>query len=161
MELGARVCLPQRARCDACPLAADCQALREGKVETLPRAKPKKAPRAVKLVALAALDDRGRVWLQRGAGELFGGLWGLPTADGDQRREASSLALGLGLSGTLAARSRASLRHVLTHRVLDVRLFVMRDTRGPDSAALRPVALGDLSQLGTSTLTRKLLEQVG
>jgi A/G-specific adenine glycosylase len=161
MELGARVCLPQRARCDACPLAQECRALREDKVDALPVAKPKLAPRAVQLVALAALDAQRRVWLQRGEGDLFGGLWGLPSTEGERRSEVSALAERLGFDGTLAMRSRASLRHVLTHRVLEVRLYVMRDACGRKSATLQPVALSELNRFGTSTLTRKLLERVG
>jgi len=36
MELGATVCLPRNPLCPACPLAAQCQALREGTVAQLP-----------------------------------------------------------------------------------------------------------------------------
>ncbi|HEX6240017.1 MAG TPA: hypothetical protein VFZ61_03960, partial [Polyangiales bacterium] len=78
-----------------------------------------------------------------------------------RRGEASALAESVGLSGALSARKSASLQHVLTHRVLDVRLFVMRDAVGPNSGALKPVDLDQLDRLGTSTLTRKLLAHIG
>jgi A/G-specific adenine glycosylase len=157
MELGARVCLPQRPRCGECPLAEACRARLEGLTETLPVAKPKLAPKPVALVALAAFAEDGSVWLQRGEQDLFGGLWSLPSAEGETRAVAVQLAQSNGLTGKLAARAQGSLKHVLTHRVLNVRVFVLRGAEGAGSATLKPVKLGQLDRLGTATLTRKLL----
>jgi A/G-specific adenine glycosylase len=157
MELGARVCLPVQPRCQECPLAPHCRARAEERTDTLPVAKPKKAPKAVTLLALAAFDEDGRVWLQRGEADLFGGLWSLPSGPGETRAQAGALARELGLSGSLAARAQGPLKHVLTHRILTVRLFVLEGAAGPRSGALKPVHPAELDQLGTSTLTRKLL----
>lgn len=161
MELGARVCTPLKPRCDACPLAEDCRARAAGLAETLPLQKAKKAPKAVSLVALAAFDDAGRVWLTRGEGNLFGGLWGLPSHEGTTRAQAGALAEAAGLTGKLGARAQGRLTHVLTHRVFDVRLFVLHEAHGTRSAAQKPVHPNELATLGTATLTRKLLALTG
>ena len=95
--------------------------------------------------------------LQRGEADLFGGLWSLPSGPGETRAQAGALARELGLRGSLAARAQGPLRHVLTHRILTVRLFVLEGAAGPRSSALKPVHPTELAQLGTSTLTRKLL----
>jgi A/G-specific adenine glycosylase len=161
MELGARVCLPQRPRCAECPLAEHCQARADGRAESLPVVPPKKPPKPVNLVALAAFDDAGRVWLQRGEENLFGGLWSLPSVEGSTRASVVELAPTTALEGVLSRRAVGELKHVLTHRVLSVRVYVQRAASGVRSAALKPVALSEIGRLGTATLTRKLLALAG
>ncbi|MBL8748624.1 MAG: A/G-specific adenine glycosylase [Planctomycetes bacterium] len=59
MELGALVCTPSSPRCGACPLAADCVALRSALVETLPvRKKPRAAVEVTARVVFAVRGDR-------------------------------------------------------------------------------------------------------
>ena len=50
MELGATVCTPRAPRCDACPLAAECEARARGRVDVLP---PVPKRRAVERIARA------------------------------------------------------------------------------------------------------------
>jgi A/G-specific adenine glycosylase len=157
MELGATVCTPQNARCAACPLAACCRARREGRVHELPVPAPKKAPRAVSLVALLAFDRKRRVFLQRGEGTLFGGLWGVPMREGDASETVQALAGELGLLGRLDSAPRGRVKHVLTHRVFDVQVFGMRDARGGKREDLRAVSETEMAELGIASLTRKLL----
>lgn len=57
MELGALVCTPTSPRCAACPLAADCVALRNGLVDALPVRKKPRAP--VDVTARMVLTVRG------------------------------------------------------------------------------------------------------
>ncbi|HET9762650.1 MAG TPA: A/G-specific adenine glycosylase, partial [Casimicrobiaceae bacterium] len=42
MDLGATLCLRRRPRCEACPVATDCVARNEGRIESLPMPRPKK-----------------------------------------------------------------------------------------------------------------------
>ncbi len=79
MELGAMVCLPNgRPKCQACPLAASCAALKENAIDKLPARTPKKERRAeARTVFLLREKDRTAV-LKRPSGGLLGGLWELP-----------------------------------------------------------------------------------
>jgi A/G-specific adenine glycosylase len=157
MELGACVCLPQNARCEACPLAEACAARRHGRVGELPVPAPKKAARPVQLVALLARDASERVYLQRGRGNLFGGLWGVPMREGAGADTARALAKELGLSGKWDAAPCGRVKHVLTHRVFDVEQFALRKACARAQEDLRAVAVHELGALGIASLTKKLL----
>jgi len=157
MELGACVCLPQNARCLLCPLMKECEARRAGRVAELPVPAAKKAPRPVQLVALLARDDEQRVYLQRGQGNLFGGLWGVPMREGAGVETAHALAEELGLKGKWDAAPCGRVKHVLTHRVFDVEQFALRKARVGKGADLRAVAEDELGTLGIASLTKKLL----
>jgi A/G-specific adenine glycosylase len=169
MELGATVCTKHDPGCTACPLRPHCRAHAEGTARLLPRAQPKHKPRPTALVALLATRGHGReleLWLARGEGTLFGGLWNLPMADGSGRRAAAALLTRSGLHGRLARRAHACIEHVLTHRKLDVELWRVAippaPARTPSSSrapapALAPVPLSRLGALGISQLTRKAL----
>jgi A/G-specific adenine glycosylase len=161
MELGATVCTPLGARCESCPLAQTCVARREGRVSELPVAAPKKAPKPVQLVALAARDAAGALWLVRGEGSLFGGLWGCPLQEGTGRAEAERLAETHGLRGKLAPKAAGSITHVLTHRALSVEVFRMAEAKAALHDSLRCVQEEALSSLGIAKLTRKILACAG
>jgi A/G-specific adenine glycosylase len=168
MELGATLCAKQSPRCARCPVRAHCAARAGGREGALPVVPPKRAPRAVELVALVALvPARARgaepsVVLARGEGSLFGGLWNLPACEGEGRAAARALCEQLGVRGELDARPAAAVEHVLTHRKLDVRLWrVDAAALASDAAGLRAVPLGGLSALGVSRLTHKALDALG
>ncbi len=153
MELGARVCTPTSPRCDDCPISR-CVARDTGKQSSLPVPRPKKAPKRVALCAVVA--RRGdRVALTKRAGALFGGLHGVPTAEGETRAEARAALKEAEVSARLGKEPVARLEHVLTHRRLDVRVW--RAT-GARSVAARLFSVEELSQVGISSLTRKILD---
>ncbi len=156
MELGARVCMPLKALCESCPVASACSARKQGRVLELPVAAPKKAPKAVQLVALVA-ESREGTWLVRGEGSLFGGLWGCPTGEGEGRELAQALASRHGLRGKLASEPAGRVEHVLTHRALSVQVYRMSAARGSESTDLRCVSSEGLAALGIAKLTRKIL----
>ena len=78
MDLGATVCTRARPRCESCPVAGECVARREDRVQALP------APRARKALPLRRATwfvylHRGRVLLERRPSRgLWGGLWAFP-----------------------------------------------------------------------------------
>jgi A/G-specific adenine glycosylase len=78
MDLGATVCLRQSPRCDACPVARDCVARRQGRIEELPAPRPKKTlPR--RTVSVLLLERYNEVLLEkRPAIGIWAGLWSLP-----------------------------------------------------------------------------------
>jgi A/G-specific adenine glycosylase len=88
MELGALVCTPREPRCPECPLASDCEALRQGRVSELP-VKTKRAPTPHHDVAVGVIWREGRVLIaRRPVTVMLGGLWELP---GGKRRPRESL----------------------------------------------------------------------
>ena len=163
MELGATVCTPAGARCDACPIARACVARREGRTEELPVPRARKAPLPVALVAVVATSGRPpRTWLQRVDGALFGGLWAPPTAEGDDRAAARRALAEAGLCASLEHRARAEIEHVLSHRRLTVRVFAAARARPrgrrASEAASRAFTREDLDDVGVSRLTWNILE---
>ncbi len=83
--IGAGVCTRTQPRCDACPIADDCIARIEQRIDELPARGPRKElpRRAIKLLLL---ERGGRILLeQRPPLGIWGGLWSLPelAVDGD------------------------------------------------------------------------------
>jgi A/G-specific adenine glycosylase len=81
MDLGATVCLRTAPRCSACPVAGDCVARRENRIDELPPPRPRKAlPRRALTVLL--LERHGEVLLERRPSSgIWAGLWSLPELD--------------------------------------------------------------------------------
>ncbi len=78
MDLGAAVCTRMRPRCDACPVAGDCVARREGRVDELPAPRPARVlpQRALRVLLL---EHAGSLLLEkRPPVGIWGGLWSLP-----------------------------------------------------------------------------------
>ena len=125
-------------------MRAHCRAHAEGAHAASCRVARQEARRRARsqLVALRR-DARARasaleLWLARGEGALFGGLWNLPMAEGRGRDAAAArCSSSSGLRGTLAARPRGELEHVLTHRRLQVQLWRVQRRAGRRGAASR------------------------
>jgi len=158
MELGATVCTPNNPRCHSCPISADCEALRHDEVERLPVKRARKAPKQVTLAAVVAIRGRGadrKVWLIKGDQPLFGGLWGVPMAEGDARAALHQA----GLQARLQTEPIGQVDHVLTHRRLRIDVFVASAARGTESKNGQLFTPASLQQVGVSTLTRKILQR--
>ena len=85
MDLGATLCTRARPRCDACPVADDCVALREQRIDALPSPRPRK-PLPRREVRVLMLEFEGAILLeQRPSVGIWAGLWSLPelSVDGD------------------------------------------------------------------------------
>jgi A/G-specific adenine glycosylase len=162
MELGARVCVAGRPRCEDCPVARFCRALAQGRAAALPARTPRRAKKVVEL-ACVAVERAGKVLLvRRPAGGLLGGTWALPAAElgaGEPERAAvrralSTAGLALAPGGVLRA---GVIRHIFTHR--DVTAHVLRASSSgavPREGArwVSPEAPGELA---LSSFTRKTL----
>jgi A/G-specific adenine glycosylase len=115
MDLGATLCTRTRPRCSDCPVSTDCRALAEGDIESYPGRKPATAVPEMKMFMLVARGPGGEVLMERRppAG-IWGGLWCLPQADGEQE-----LASRFGLDPA-GLHSLANVEHRLTHRLLKI-----------------------------------------
>jgi A/G-specific adenine glycosylase len=162
MELGATVCTPRAPACPVCPIADFCEARRAGRENELPIVTKKRAAPVVKMTAAVAVDrgGSGRVLLARRPYDgLFGGMWEPPMADG----RGSAAKKTLTSSGLEVGAKVGVVRHVLTHRVLEVAVI-----RARARAALRTIppyeeiAWGGVDgDRALSTLARKILELSG
>jgi A/G-specific adenine glycosylase len=165
MELGATVCTPRNPLCGECPLSQGCGARRQGEPEAFPAPKRAKARPLLFWAAPALLRPDGAVLLRRrGDGELFAGLWDLPSAavrDNDAAGAARAALLACGVSGRPRLEACGEVRQVLTHR--DLRVFLFRARAGSDAApaGLRWTLPADLASLGLSSLARKCLRATG
>lgn len=142
MELGAIVCLPRAPRCGDCPIARGCVARREGRVEALPPAPPRRAPERVRR-AIALLEWRGRWVVARRSGALLDRLWeppGVELADGeDAGAGLRSRLLALGLRARVSDTGKR-VRHTITHRRIEVQVWHGRlATSPPRRAGLKTV----------------------
>lgn len=166
MELGATLCLPANPACGACPLASLCEAKKADKVARFPLAKTRKKPKAVHLVALALMDAKGRVLMQKREGEaLFGGLWEIPHLEvatkKDHAAALTELAALQGQEGTGAPAHRGQVSHTLTHRKFTLDLYALRAARAvKTSGAHRWIDPHDPGELPLSSFQRKLLARL-
>jgi A/G-specific adenine glycosylase len=163
MELGATICIPRAPRCEVCPLSDACEARRAGRESELPIVKKKAPSPVVKMTAALArkpgahAPDSGSFVLGRRPPEgLFGGLWEPPMIEGRGKTAEKTFR-----SAGLEARKRLGIvRHVLTHRVLEVAVFEATASRRLSTIPpYEELAWGRPGpERGLSTLAKRILE---
>lgn len=157
MELGACLCTARAPACGGCPLRARCRAFALGRVEELPRPRPKRALLEVRLEILVA-RARGRLLvLQRPEGGRMAGLHEFPTrelvADGAAPRLwPAELPCALEPGASLG-----ELAHAITRHRIRATVRAARPRRGRLPAEARWVGAADLARLALTGLTRKVL----
>lgn len=120
MELGALQCTPWTPQCQRCPVVMHCEAYRRDLTDKLPVMREKKSVPVVKLDAHVATMGDAVFLAKRDERGLFGGLWEPPMAEKADERLHRWMSQ---VSGVKARAVRGTVRHVLTHRVLQVRVF--------------------------------------
>lgn len=160
MELGARVCVPRRPRCEECPVAPSCAAFATGETQAIPVRKARRKKRAVRLVCVAVVRGNRLLLVRRGADELLGGTWTLPFVEavGGDRRASADLAmrnLGLSLERT---RDVGEVKHVFTHlEVTATVVWAVARGRPRNDADVKFVPRVDIDALAIASFTRKML----
>jgi A/G-specific adenine glycosylase len=159
MDLGATVCLPRKPLCLICPVAADCVARLENRIDELPGRKVRAAARRKRIAMLVVLS-RGEVLLEkRPARGIWGGLWSLPEADADARPE-DALRGDWGLEAS-RVEPLAPFEHAFTHFTLEVTPWRIEPRRPLTLAESKPatwMALADLAGAALPSPVRKLLK---
>ncbi|WP_085317604.1 A/G-specific adenine glycosylase [Derxia lacustris] len=156
MDLGATVCTRGKPGCDACPLAADCVALRDGRTASLPSPRPKKAVPTRAAAMLIALHGDEVLLERRPPSGIWGGLWTLP-----EFADAPALATALArLDADAVARPLAPREHQFTHFKLSFVPMLARLVRKPTVAA-EPgqlwLALADAADAALPTPVKRVL----
>jgi len=149
MDLGATVCQPRQAACDACPWQRLCVASAEGRPTAYPQRSRKAARQATESWCLWIADARGAVWLQqRPTPGIWAGLWAWPMFDGEaacQVAAADVTQRAGGAADAVGLEALESFKHVLTHRDWTMhprRLVVARADALPDEALTRLLGPG-------------------
>ena len=161
MDLGAIVCVRSNPRCDACPLAGDCVAHREGRTAELPARKASRSIPTRATIMLVLPDTQRRVLLERrGPQGVWSGLWSLPEAtDPDAAWRLAQQHARIG-----DARALAPFTHVFSHYRLTVEplLFDQATARHhvADNTQLRWCSPGELEAIGLPAPVRKLLHHL-
>ena len=124
MDFGATQCTPNSPHCSACPLCETCVAFREQRINELP-VKSKKVKQRERHFTYLYIEYEGKIAIhQRGAGDIWQGLWEFPQAeqltsseDSAWKNEAQLLQKGV--------------KHILTHQILLADIYLWQPTRRP------------------------------
>lgn len=121
MELGATVCTPRDPKCTQCPLQAKCAAFATGNTAGLPVKQGKTKTRERYFNYLHIDTGKGLYLQQRGAGDIWQGLYELPLIESkralNRRSMASALEEHFG-KGWRVEHGEVQPRHVLSHQVI-------------------------------------------
>lgn len=161
MELGARVCTPSQPDCVACPLDDRCTALAEERVHEIPLTGDR-PDQPTKVVVAVFIETEDEVLLRRRPTDgLLGGLWGLPMAEREPGEALTATAQRC-LAGTpveIDTEHLAIVEHTFTHKRWRVRVYsAASDQALPDGEAWTRGQMGELDELATSTLDRKVFD---
>jgi A/G-specific adenine glycosylase len=132
MDVGATVCTRTRPRCSACPVARDCVARRENRIDALPAPRPRRVvPR--RAVRVLLFERGGEVLLEkRPPLGIWSGLWSLPEIALDA--DACAFAASRYGAETIVGAALAPLEHGFTHFTLTLHPQRVAVTRWPARA---------------------------
>lgn len=161
MDLGANVCLPRAPHCLLCPVAEDCGARIENRIDELPQRRTR-APARRKRIAMLVVIWRGEVLLEkRPPSGVWGGLWSLPEADASASpREALARDWALDAAHVEAMEP---FEHAFTHFTLEVepwRIELGKPARLAEGKPATWLALSDLAGAALPSPVRRLLEKL-
>jgi A/G-specific adenine glycosylase len=159
MDLGATVCTRRQPRCDACPVAQGCVALRTDRVDALPTPRPRKVTPTRRVQMLVAVHHNAVLVEQRPPSGVWGGLLALPQFDTTAALRACLPSFGESARVTALPRRR----HAFTHFTLEFTPQLVRIERFAPHAAEPLATWLPLSQVETAALPapiRTLLRDV-
>lgn len=170
MELGALVCTPRNARCEACPLAKLCHAYQAGTVESLAPTTKKVAFTELHEAAVVVRHGAKVLVRQCGPRERWAGLWDFPRfeleSEGPLFAEHEITENVRSLTGVECrpAGHIKTLRHGVTRYRITLDCYEARRTGGRvKSTAESPVrwmSITALSELPLSVTGRKLAKLI-
>ena len=128
MDLGATLCSRNKPRCNDCPVASDCVALREGRTAELPTRKPKRELPQRETTMLVLMREGSVLLEKRPPVGIWGGLWSLPQADDDAG--ARKLAQDWGADWK-SRESLSVIEHGFTHYHLSIKPLLLNAAPPP------------------------------
>lgn len=155
MDLGATVCVPGTPACDRCPLSSLCDANAEGDAEELPVLPRKSPPKQLRYdVCLIFTGDR--VLMRQRTEKMLNGLWVYPVLEGEcSVKQLPKAVKRLTRMSVSAVESVGAARHVFTHQVWNMKLYVMQAEDGASAPeGWRFVTLAEMDQLAIPAAVR-------
>ena len=151
MDLGSCVCVPGTPDCAACPLCDMCTAFAEGDPEEMPQLPRKNPPKPLDYdVCLILLD--GKILMRQRTETMLNGLWVYPMVDGHHTLKGlpAQVKKLTGLTVT-AVQDAGEARHVFTHQIWHMHLYVMRAASGSMKPGWQFVTLEEMHALTIPT----------
>ena len=142
MDLGSLVCTRSAPKCEACPVAAQCIARREGRIHELPAPRARKALPTRRATWFVYLHDGAVLLERRPSRGLWGGLWTFPESRVLKSANAARL---------------APVEHGFTHFRLLAQPLVHRLRKRAESPGRLWLELADAVHAAVPTPVRKLL----
>ena len=124
MDFGATQCTPNSPHCSACPLCETCVAFREQRINELP-VKSKKVKQRERHFTYLYIEYEGKIAIhQRGAGDIWQGLWEFPQAEQLTSSEDSAWE-------NEAQLLQKGVKHILTHQILLADIYLWQPKNRP------------------------------
>ena len=124
MDFGAIQCTPSSPSCTTCPLCETCVAFREQRINELP-VKSKKVKQRERHFTYLYIEYEGELAIhQRGAGDIWQGLWELPQAEQLTSSKDS-------IWETEAQLLQKGVKHILTHQILLADIYLWQPKSRP------------------------------
>lgn len=135
MDLGATVCVPGTPSCEKCPLYSLCDACAAGDAEELPVLPQKNPPRQMQYdVCIIISGDR--VLMRQRTEKMLEGLWVYPMIEGvSSARQLPKAVTRLTGIRTGDAEAAGEARHIFTHQVWNMRLWILRASEDAQAGA--------------------------
>ena len=174
MDLGARVCLPRRPQCEACPVASECDAHHLHHETRFPKRRPRKPIPHRDIVAgiiwsQAPFSPDARILIaQRKRDDMLGGLWEFPgghVEEGETFEDALARELeeelGISVSEIVPF---MTVKHTYTHFRMSLHVYHCQHTGGTpqtiDCADWHWVFPGEFDNYAFPTADRKILDAI-
>lgn len=131
MEFGALWCKPKNPLCDLCIFKADCFAFKNSMTEMLPTPKADVKRRKRWLNYLVVIQNDSFLMQKRSTGDIWAGLWEFPCIEAeklfsvDEMVTESEIRFNASITQNLLAYEK-DFRHLLTHRVIHARFFILK-----------------------------------
>ena len=159
MDLGATICVPGTPSCEKCPVAALCDAYREGDAENIPEL-PRKNPPKVINYDLCLIFNGNRVLMRQRTETMLQGLWIYPMIEEHHTLKQLPPLVKRKISLPVTDIQEAGeAKHIFTHQVWQMKIYTMQTT-AEAPAGWRFVTLEEMQQLTIPTAVRKAKEIV-
>lgn len=132
MELGATVCTPQTPRCSACPVARQCESLRQGVVDEIPPPRRRASVKPLELTACVVTAGSSILLRRRPDDGLWSGMWEIPSVERNGDEQAGDVigSLPKSIARTLNEPRRLGIvHHQLTHRSVRIDVWSAEGSR--------------------------------
>ena len=161
MDLGAMICVPSTPACEKCPLQGCCDAGVAGDAEELP-VLPRKNPPKVLDYAVCLIFSGNRVLMRQRTEAMLRGLWIFPMVEGSPtQRQLPAAVKKLTKLPVTDVQSAGEAKHVFTHQVWQMQLYVMSAPENAEaSAGYRFIPVTEMDSLAIPTAVKAAVKAV-